>query len=341
MTDRREAKRDRASDGVLIANRGEIAVRLVRAARGLGLRTVAVFSDADRGAAARPPRRRGSAARARRTERELPEGGRHPRRRTGDRRRHDPSRIRIPLRGRRFRRGGRGRAGLVFVGPTPHQLRVFGTKHTARAAAGPPACPMFPGSGLLDDADDGRRRRRTTIGYPVMLKATGGGGGIGMQVCRDADELRAAFDRVTRLAERSFGSAGVFVERFVDHARHVEVQIFGDGHGRRACRSVIATARCSAATRRCIEEAPAPGAARRDSRATALVVAGAGRVGRTTAPRAPSSSSTTRGGRRRRSSRSMRACRSSTRSPRPSRVSIWRTGCSGWPVASATLSHAI
>ena len=90
-----------------------------------------------------------------------------------------------------------------------------------------------------------------------MLKATGGGGGIGMQVCRDAAELRSAFDRVSRLAARSFGSAGVFVERFVDDARHVEVQIFGDGAGRVVS---LGDRDCSLQRRnqKVIEEAPAP-----------------------------------------------------------------------------------
>ncbi|MFX7870454.1 carbamoyl phosphate synthase, partial [Acinetobacter baumannii] len=72
----------------------------------------------------------------------------------------------------------------------------------------------------------------SVIGYPVMLKATGGGGGIGMRVCADATELRAAYDAVVRQAAASFGTPGVFLEKFVRPARHVEVQLFGDGAGR-------------------------------------------------------------------------------------------------------------
>ena len=147
-------------------------------------------------------------------------------------------------------------AGLVFVGPTPHQLRVFGSKHTARAAARAAGVPVFPGSDLLGDATVATAAAEE-LGYPVMLKATGGGGGIGMQVCWNAAELRAAFDRVARLAERSFGSAGVFVERFVEHARHVEVQIFGDGTGRVVS---LGDRDCSLQRRnqKVVEEAPAP-----------------------------------------------------------------------------------
>ena len=243
------------TDSVLVANRGEIAVRLVRAARILGLRTVAVFSDADRGAPhvqlADEAVRLGPAAPS---ESYL---------------RADAIIEAAMAMGAQLIHPGYGflsedadfaesveRAGLTFVGPTPHQLRVFGTKHTARAAAMDAGVPVFPGSDLLDSAAEAIAAANA-IGYPVMLKATGGGGGIGMQVCRDADDLRVAFDRVARLAERSFGAAGVFVERFVDHARHVEVQIFGDGAGQVVS---LGDRDCSLQRRnqKVIEEAPAP-----------------------------------------------------------------------------------
>ncbi|OBB61404.1 urea carboxylase [Mycobacterium sp. 852013-51886_SCH5428379] len=245
-----------AHEAVLVANRGEIAVRLVRAARALGLRTVAVFSDADRGAPhvrlADDAVRLGPAA-------------------------PSESYLRIEAildaanaTGATLIHPGYGflsedadfaeaveRAGLVFVGPTPDQLRAFGTKHTARAAARAAGVPVFPGSELLADASAAVTAAEE-IGYPVMLKATGGGGGIGMQVCRDHAELQTAFSRVTRLAERSFGAGGLFVERFVDGARHVEVQIFGDGAG-----GVVSLGDrdCSLQRRnqKVIEEAPAPG----------------------------------------------------------------------------------
>jgi urea carboxylase len=239
----------------LIANRGEIAVRLVRSAQLLGLRTVAVFSDADRGAphvrAADVAVRVGPAAPA---ESYL---------------RVDAILDAAAATGADMIHPGYGflsedaefaaaveDAGLAFVGPTPDQLRVFGTKHTARAAARDAGVPVFAGSDLLANLA-AAEAAAATIGYPVMLKATGGGGGIGMQVCRNADDLRSAFDRVSRLAARSFGSAAVFVERFVDDARHVEVQIFGDGEGRVVS---LGDRDCSLQRRnqKVIEEAPAP-----------------------------------------------------------------------------------
>lgn len=96
------------------------------------------------------------------------------------------------------------------------------------------------------------------IGFPVMLKATGGGGGIGMQACRDADDLADAWERVQRVAAASFSSTGVFLERLVERARHVEVQVFGDGEGRIV---TFGDRDCSLQRRnqKVLEEAPAPG----------------------------------------------------------------------------------
>ncbi|WP_245721727.1 urea carboxylase [Nocardia crassostreae] len=148
-------------------------------------------------------------------------------------------------------------AGLVFVGPTPEQLRVFGDKHTAREAARAVSVPLVQGSGVLESVHHAVAEA-DRIGYPVMVKAVGGGGGIGMQACFDADEVRAAFERVRRLAVANFSSAGVFLERFVARARHVEVQLFGDGLGRVVS---LGTRDCSLQRRnqKVIEEAPAPG----------------------------------------------------------------------------------
>ena len=148
-------------------------------------------------------------------------------------------------------------AGLAFIGPTPRQMRIFGLKHTARDLAASVQVPLLPGSGLLADigtalAEAGR------IGYPVMLKSSAGGGGIGMQMCAGADELTAAFDPVRRLAQANFSDGGVFVERYIGDARHIEVQVFGDGNG-----EVIALGErdCSLQRRnqKVVEETPAPG----------------------------------------------------------------------------------
>ena len=150
-------------------------------------------------------------------------------------------------------------AGIAFIGPTPDQIRAFGLKHTARALATKAGVPLLPGTELLTGIAQARRAAKQ-IGYPVMLKSTAGGGGIGMRRCADSRELAQAFDAVTRLAETHFKQAGSYLEKFVDPARHVEVQIFGDGRGR-----VLALGQrdCSLQRRnqKVIEETPPPGLA--------------------------------------------------------------------------------
>ncbi|MGC1328621.1 biotin carboxylase N-terminal domain-containing protein, partial [Pseudomonas sp.] len=121
-------------------------------------------------------------------------------------------------------------AGIAFVGPTPQQLRVFGLKHTARALAREHGVPMLEGTELLGSLDDALSAA-ANIGYPVMLKSTAGGGGIGMRVCRDAAELSESFAAVKRLGQNNFSDAGVFLEKYIQRARHLEVQVFGDGCG--------------------------------------------------------------------------------------------------------------
>ncbi|SFO18255.1 urea carboxylase [Candidatus Pantoea varia] len=147
-------------------------------------------------------------------------------------------------------------AGLIFVGPTPQQLRTFGLKHTARALAKAEGVPLLEGSELLADVSEARRAAES-VGYPVMLKSTAGGGGIGMRVCRDVQELSDAFETVQRLGQNNFSDAGVFLEKYIERARHLEVQIFGDGRG-----EVIALGvrDCSIQRRnqKVIEETPAP-----------------------------------------------------------------------------------
>ncbi|MCE8010582.1 urea carboxylase [Halomonas desiderata] len=147
-------------------------------------------------------------------------------------------------------------AGLVFLGPTAEQIRGFGLKHEARLLAERAEVPLVPGSGLLDDAEAALAEAQR-IGYPVMLKSTAGGGGIGMQVCQDAAEMARAFDSVRGLGERNFGDGGVFVEAYIPRARHLEVQLFGDGQGR-----VVALGERDCSTQRrhqkVLEECPAP-----------------------------------------------------------------------------------
>ncbi|MEU1200213.1 5-oxoprolinase/urea amidolyase family protein [Streptomyces sp. NPDC005813] len=243
-------------DTLLVANRGEIAVRIIRTARELGLRTVAVYSDADRGAPhvrlADEAVRLGPAPAKEsyldadlvlKAAKDTGAGAVHPgygflsedasfARRCED-------------------------AGIVFVGPTPEQLELFGAKHTARAAARAAGVPLAPGTGLLDSVGEALDAA-SRIGYPVMLKATGGGGGIGMSACRSAGELTEAWERVQRVVSASFSSAGVFLERLVEDARHVEVQVFGDGAGHVV---TLGDRDCSLQRRnqKVLEEAPAPG----------------------------------------------------------------------------------
>ncbi|MCD2357512.1 urea carboxylase [Pantoea sp. MHSD4] len=147
-------------------------------------------------------------------------------------------------------------AGLIFVGPAPQQLRTFGLKHTARALAKAEGVPLLEGSELLADVSEAHHAAES-VGYPVMLKSTAGGGGIGMRVCRDAQALSDAFETVQRLGQNNFSDAGVFLEKYIERARHLEVQIFGDGKG-----EVIALGvrDCSIQRRnqKMIEETPAP-----------------------------------------------------------------------------------
>lgn len=120
--------------------------------------------------------------------------------------------------------------GIVFIGPTPASMRAFGLKHEARRLAEQNAVPLLPGSALLESLEVAKSTAHS-IGYPVMLKSTAGGGGIGMQICLDEAELVECYDRVERLSQSHFGQGGIFLEKFVTHARHLEVQIFGDGKG--------------------------------------------------------------------------------------------------------------
>ncbi|TBR41969.1 urea carboxylase [Marinomonas agarivorans] len=147
-------------------------------------------------------------------------------------------------------------AGVVFLGPTAEQMTQFGLKHSARTIATKAGIPLLPGTDLLTDEQDALAHAEQ-IGYPVMLKSTAGGGGIGMQRCHNATELQDAFASVQRLSASNFSNSGVFLEKYIEQARHIEVQIFGDGMG-----NVIALGErdCSAQRRnqKVIEEAPAP-----------------------------------------------------------------------------------
>ena len=146
--------------------------------------------------------------------------------------------------------------GVVFIGPTAEQMRLFGLKHTARRIAQQNAVPLLPGTELLQ-TQEAALEAAQGIGYPVMLKSTAGGGGIGMQTCYDADQLQQAFASVKRLSANNFSNDGVFIEKYIEQARHIEVQIFGDGKGQALA---LGERDCSAQRRnqKVLEETPAP-----------------------------------------------------------------------------------
>lgn len=146
--------------------------------------------------------------------------------------------------------------GLIFVGPTPDQMNVFGLKHLAREAAEKAEVPLIPGSPVLEVLEAALSWAHQ-IGFPVMLKSSAGGGGIGMQVCHDEKSLTEAWDSVKRLSANYFSNDTVFLEKFIDNARHIEVQIFGDGGGGAVA---LGERDCSAQRRnqKVIEESPAP-----------------------------------------------------------------------------------
>ena len=241
---------------VLIANRGAIACRIVRTLKRMGVRSVAIYSEAD-----------ANSLHVAQADEAVGIGGRTAAesyldfekvfaaaRQTGAEAIHP---------GYGFLSENAGfaeacaQAGFVFIGPTPQHMRDFGLKHTARALAAKNGVPLLPGSGLLPALDDAKTEA-ARIGYPVMLKSTAGGGGIGMRMCPDEAALVEAFESVKRLAASAFKESGVYLEKFVAVARHIEVQIFGDGQGH-----VVALGErdCSAQRRnqKVVEETPAPG----------------------------------------------------------------------------------
>src|SRR5688500_16560446 len=241
---------------VLVANRGEIACRIIRTLDALGVRSGAVYSDADR--ASRHVDRAGEAVRIgpAAVDQSYLKGDQiiAAARETGAQAIH-------PGYGLLSENAGFAeaceRAGIMFIGPTPANMRAFGLKHTARELAMRSDVALLPGPDLLHNGAEAVTAAER-IGFPVILKSTAGGGGIGMRVCGDTLQLEQAFESVKRLSESHFGQAGLYLEKFIERARHVEVQIFGDGQG-----DVVALGErdCSAQRRnqKVIEETPAPG----------------------------------------------------------------------------------
>ena len=240
---------------ILIANRGEIACRVARAARALGVKSVAVFSDAD--------------AKALHVEAcdEAVRLGPSPARESY----LDGAKILAAARqtGARAIHPGYGflseqadfaeacaQAGIVFVGPPPGAMRAIKDKAQARAVMRAAGVPVVPGSEGHVGEEVGAKAAASSLGYPLLVKAAAGGGGIGMQVARDEAELLKALRACSDRARASFGKDAVYLERYFERPRHVEVQILGDGRLTLA----VGARECSIQRRhqKVIEEAPPP-----------------------------------------------------------------------------------
>jgi 3-methylcrotonyl-CoA carboxylase alpha subunit len=251
---------------VLIANRGEIACRIIRSCKALGLETVAVYSEADANtlhveladgaepigpAAARQSYLNIdavlAAARAARADAIHPGYG-------------------FLAENPRFAERVEAE-GLVWIGPRPKTIEDMGDKERARLLAKGAGVPVLPGSPRFGPHDlAGLEEEAARVGYPLLVKAAAGGGGIGMQRVDGAEKLQAVVESTQSMAERAFGDGTVYLERFIPKARHVEIQVFGFGDGRAVH---LFERECSIQRRyqKIIEETPAPGLAEETRRA--------------------------------------------------------------------------
>jgi len=238
---------------VLIANRGEIALRVIRSCRELGLSTVAVHSQADT-----------DALHTRLADEAICIGPADPAR----------SYLHIPaiiaaaeITGADAVHPGYGflsenaefaetcaQCGLQFIGPTPDQMRMWGDKVSARALAKSLGLPILEGTGIVEDVEDAVRKAEA-LGFPVLLKASGGGGGKGMHVLNSKEELRAVFEVARAESRAAFGNGALYFEKFLERPRHIEFQILGDAHGNI---HVLGERECSIQRRhqKILEEAP-------------------------------------------------------------------------------------
>ncbi|HEY6139435.1 MAG TPA: acetyl-CoA carboxylase biotin carboxylase subunit [Thermoanaerobaculia bacterium] len=241
---------------ILIANRGEIALRVILACKEMGIKTVAVHSEADR-----------DALHVRYADEDVCIGPAVSRQSylsissiiaaaeiTGADAIHPG--YGFLAENAHFAEIA-GECRLTFIGPTPEAIRLMGNKAQARETAKNAGVPILPGSDgpvkTFTDAQDVARE----IGFPVILKASAGGGGRGMRICGNESDLQSAFEAARSEAERAFGSADVYIEKYLEHPRHIEIQVFGDTHGR-----IVALGErdCSIQRRhqKLIEESPSP-----------------------------------------------------------------------------------
>ncbi|MDR3747026.1 MAG: acetyl-CoA carboxylase biotin carboxylase subunit [Acidobacteriota bacterium] len=240
---------------VLIANRGEIAVRLIRGCREMGIESVAVFSDVDR-----------KALHVRKADHAFHIGPATASEsylnfdKILDVARRSKAEAIHPGYGflsenARFARACAD-AGFKFIGPTPESMEMMGSKTRARQNMKRAAIPMVPGSerGLAYEAAE---KLADEIRYPVMLKAAAGGGGKGMRMVSTREELRSAYENASSEAQRAFGDSEVYLEKFIVNPRHIEMQIFGDEHGNAV---YLGERECSVQRRhqKVLEESPSP-----------------------------------------------------------------------------------
>lgn len=240
---------------VLVANRGEIALRVIRACKELGLRTVAVHSTVD-----------ADALHVRFADESVCIGPATPARSYL----HLPSLLAAAeITGADAIHPGYGflsenaefaevcrRCRIVFIGPSPEAMRAWGDKVSARANAARFGFPMLPGTEVLRDIDHARAEARR-IGYPVILKASGGGGGRGMKIVRSEADLEGALQTAQAEALAGFKNPDVYMERFIEHPQHVEFQVLADAHGNAVC---VGERECTLQRRhqKVLEEAPSP-----------------------------------------------------------------------------------
>jgi len=240
---------------VLIANRGAIATRIIRTLQKMGIQSVAVYAESD--AKSLHVKRADEAF-------TLGEGSAadtyldmekilHIAKQSGAKAIH-PGYGFLSENANFVRRCEA--EGIAFIGPTAEQMIEFGLKHRARELAEQANVPLSPGSDLLADLDMACQTANQ-IGYPVMLKSTAGGGGIGMHLCHDENSLRDNFESVRRLGANNFADDSVFIEKFIARARHIEVQVFADGKGGALA---LGERDCSSQRRnqKVVEECPAP-----------------------------------------------------------------------------------
>ena len=241
---------------LLIANRGEIALRIIRACHELGIRTVAVYSEADR-----------ESLHVRFADEEVCIGPPPASASYLDLRRILSA---AEITGAEAIHPGYGflaenaefseicqRSNLAFIGPTPEQIRAMGDKATARRTMMEVGVPTVPGSaGEIEDSREAKEVAQE-IGFPVMIKASAGGGGKGMRVALDAESFEKLFRQARNEAKAAFGDSGVYVERFIPRPRHIEFQVFGDQQGRVVH---LGERDCTIQRRhqKLIEEAPSP-----------------------------------------------------------------------------------